>query len=190
MKRQIQVVQEPLQSFYFSFYEKSIQPIAVSNSKELVKIYMETHRYTKNYEIKEVKLYQKDVLTEYNDSFISQYENWYIPNIDIEIIKSGRRNLEREVNDVLEHLKSIILLVKDIKKVSNEEKEILIKAFQVVSQLKTRKKVWEKMIDNYKLSDLLFMEIDEYLRMKEVYIQMRAERRKLDYLLPEEGDIG
>lgn len=188
MKREIKVIQEPLQTFYFAYYKKSINPVAISNSKELVKIYMETHRNTKEYEINDIKMYPKDISNNYFDSIIAQYENWYIPNIDIEIIQSGRRNLEREVNEVLEHLKSIILLIRDIKKVSKEEKEILLKAFQIVSQLKTRKKVWEKMIDNYKLSDLLFMKIDDYLRMKEVYIHMREERRKLDYLLPQEGD--
>ena len=184
-------VEEIYQTYYFAYYKANrTRPIAVSEIKELVKEYMQTHRYVEpeNYEIEELSFTIGEILLDYQNEYITHYENWYLPAIDIEMIQLRDTDLDRKINETMQGLKEIILLMDGIKKISSSDKDILVKAMHIILQARQKKKIWNKMIDNYKLSDLIFMDIDDYIRNKEMYINMKDARARWDFMIPKKGD--
>lgn len=177
------------ETFYFAKYRDISTPIAISNIKELVKEYMEVHRNvkSKDYTIDSGNFTINEIQSEFPYALIEPYEDWYIPSIDIEIITINKNKLEEIVNDTISGLKTIILLTQDIKKISDNDRNILINSMQIINNFKNKKKIWNKIVDNYKLSELLFMDMDTYWSTRSMYIDMKETRQRWDFMIENKG---
>lgn len=177
------------ETYYLAYYKKKSEPIAISTSRELVKEYMEIHRMVKqrDYEISSTDLRSSEVFSLYPNSLIEQYETWYLPSIDIEMINVNKVELDESVNHTIEGLKDIVLLIQDIKKIPTSDKEIILKSMHIINGFRQKKKIWNKIVDNYKLSDLIFMDMDTYLSKRFMYIELKESRQRWGFLIEQKG---
>lgn len=179
-----------METFYLASYKNDIHPVAISNMKELVKEYMEVHRGLKpnEYKIDEGKFILGELQLEYPYAIIEQYEDWYLPSIDIEMILLNKDKIEDIVQDTVEYLKTILIFTQDIKKIPESDRNTIIKAMQIINSFKDKKKIWNKMVDNYKLSDLIFLDMETYWKKRSIYMDMRETRKRWDFMIEEKGD--
>lgn len=180
---------EIYQPFYFAYYKKYNQPIAISNNLNLVKEYMEIHRHVKPrcYRIEELSYTPGEIMIDYADSIIENYEDWYIPSVDVEMIKLNQTDLCDLFSHTLNGMKQILLTIQDIKKIPDSDKKTILEAMQIMSGYTTKKKIWNKIIDSFKLSDLLYIDIDEYLYKRQLYIDMRETKTRWGFLIEKKG---
>lgn len=177
------------ETFYFAKYRDMSIPIAISNVKDLVKEYMEVHRNVKpkDYIINDGNFKPAEIQSEFPYALIEQYEDWYIPAIDIEIITVNKNKIEDIIDNTISGLKTIILSTQDIKKIPDSDRNTLIKSMQIINNFKNKKKVWNKIVDNYKLSELLFMDMDSYWSTRCIYIEMKETRQRWDFMIEDKG---
>lgn len=171
------------QTFYLGYHHRIITPIAISTNRDLVEEYMDRHRNLshKQYFIQEFEYTVGEIMLDYADSLIEKYEDWFIPNVDIEMISVTKRDLEKDVNDTLEGMKTILLLMQNIKKIPIDDKKTVLRSIEVIADLKEKKKIWNKMVDEYKLTDLIFMDFEEYWSKRVIYINMREARERWEF---------
>lgn len=178
------------ETYYFAYYKNITEPIAISTNLELVKEYMEVHRMVrqKSYNVTQFSLSLPDVMSSYSNSLIENYENWYLPAVDIEMIKMNSISLEESINKTIEGLKDILVLVKDIKKIPESDKNIILKSMQIINDFRYKKKIWNKLVDSYKLSDLIFMDMDTYWGKRRMFIDFKESRQRWGFLIEQKGD--
>lgn len=178
------------ETYYFAYYKNITEPIAISTNLELVKEYMEVHRMVrqKSYNVTQFSLSLPDVMSSYSNSLIENYENWYLPAVDIEMIKMNSISLEESINKTIEGLKDILVLVKDIKKIPESDKNIILKSMQIINDFRYKKKIWNKLVDSYKLSDLIFMDMDTYWGKRRMFINFKESRQRWGFLIEQKGD--
>lgn len=182
---------EPIQDYYFAYYRNIITPIAISPLRELVVEYMESHRFVKpgKYIIRKERFRQGEILLDYQDSLIENYENWYLPMIDIEMIKLCQRDLERDIDEIVEGLKAVLLVTQAVKKIPVSDKDTILRAMQIINGFKKKKKIWNKMVDEYKLTDLIFMKMDEYWNRRIIYKERKEARERWMYAIEENDEV-
>ena len=59
---------------------------------------------------------------------------------------------------------------------------------QIINSYTNKKKIWNKIVESFKLSDLLYLDIDEYLTKREMFIEMRETRKRWGFLIEKKGD--
>lgn len=177
------------ETFYFGNYQNISTPIAVSNVKDLVKEYMEVHRglNPNEYTLSEGYFKLSEVQLEYPYSLIEPYEEWYIPVVDAEMIEVNKNNIEETVNNTISGLKLLAILVQDIKKIPESDRAAIINAMRIINSFKNKRKIWNKIIDNFKLSELLFMDMDAYWSSRCMYIDMKETRQRWDFMIENKG---
>ena len=156
---------------YVGYYRHS--KIAISKQKKLVKNYMEYHRGLKKFEYQIEKEYMRDIdlISTYDKLIISEFNGFYIPEIDQIIIEIDSDEITQELNICEETLKHITALSSDIKKVSDKDISILIQSIRILDKFKKSKKILNKLeIRNLESHEILFCPIDEY--MKAVHLRM------------------
>ena len=176
------------ETYYFATYKDNSTPVAISNVKGLVKEYMETHRYVdpKDYTITEKRSTPGEIQLDYPYAIVEEYENWYIPSVDIEMIEVNKHKIEDIVEDTIQNLKLIYLFTDGIKQTEKGRTQI-IRMMQTLYDFKKKKKVWNKIVDNYTLSDLLFLDRENYWNSRCMYIDMKETRQRWDFMIENKG---
>ena len=184
--KKIQVQHE---TYYFANYKEYHTPVAISNVRDLVKEYMETHRSVspKDYTITEGDFALGEIQLDFPYSLIEEYENWYIPSVDIEMIELNKDKVENIINDTVEGIKTILIFTQDIKKVSQKDRDILTRSMCIINEFRNKRKIWDKIVDNFKLSDLLFTDMETYWNSRCMYIDMKETRQKWDFMIENKG---
>ena len=177
--------EEIYQPFYFAYYKKWSEPIAISNNLNLVKEYMENHRHVKPryYNIEELSYTPGELMLEYPDFIIENYEDWYIPSVDAEMIELNKIDLCDLFSNTLDGMKQILLTIQHIKKIPDNDKKTILTSMQIINSYTNKKKIWNKIVESFKLSDLLYLDIDEYLTKREMFIEMRETRKRWCFLI-------
>lgn len=173
---------------YIGYYKDNIQPVAISPIQELIREYMEAHRSVnpRDYRIERLISTIEEMTLEHPYAIIEEYEDWYIPSIDAEMIEVHKEKVEDLFEDTIHNLKLIYLYTDGIKKIEKERGKIL-PVMSMLNNFKDSKKVWTKIKDNYKLSELLYMDFETYWKTRTIYIEMKETRQRWDFMIPSKG---
>lgn len=173
---------------YIAYHKDNIHPVAISTMRELVQEYMEVHRSVdpKDYRIEQLISSIDEMTLEHPHAIIEEYEDWYIPSIDIEMIEVHKNKVEDLFTDTIHNLKLIYLFTDGIKKIE-KEREKIPPVMSMLNNFRDTKKVWAKIADNYKLSELLYMDFDTYWKTRTIYIEMKETRQRWDFMIPIKG---
>lgn len=183
MKRKNTKLDEPIVA-YLGYYQKYSTPLCIHTDKELVKEYLSSHRFLipEKYRIEKIKTTEGNLFLQYEELYLTQYENWYIPSIDIEILCSNSSNIEEEISNLLSQFKEIILASKDVKKVKDEEFSHLIESYRILSSFRNSNKILRKLEKNRIVtSSILFLEIEPYLQELRRYRDMKESKNLYRY---------
>jgi hypothetical protein len=151
---------------YIGYYTKINRIIAISKHKEILINYLENHRGLNQiqYEIKKEYLTDTDLLIKYDNYIISDYNGYFIPNIDQNIIEFHTNSIDKELVCTIEQLKHIISLSMNVKKVNKDEIDQMIKTVKILIKFKNSNKILSKLNKQYQIShSILYCNIDEYL---------------------------
>ena len=160
--------------------------IAISSNKEIVKSYLESHRgLTKNQYYIESEYYtESELLLKYGDHIISEFEGYYIPEIDQEAIQMNSTDIGIEIISCFNALKHITLLSSEIKKFNKSDLATLLDALKILNTMQKKNKMLTKLeIKNMSLDTLLFCDIDEYFSKISSYKNTREMNQRYKYAL-------
>lgn len=169
---------------YLGYYKKYPNPLCIHPDKNLVKEYLSSHRFlsSEEYEIEKIKTTEGNLFLQYEDLYLIQYEDYYIPNIDIEMIGSRSNNMEEDLTSLLSQLKEIIFLSQDIKKIKDNEIFQLIEAYRTLTSFRNSNKIMRKLEKNRIITlSILFLEIDPYLQELRRYQDMKESKHLYRY---------
>lgn len=180
-KKGITIFHGNLNVYYFGKYKGVIY--AVSEYKELVSIYMENHRYLSpnEYTIEEYVSMESDILFQYENEYIEEWGDWFIPCIDINIIESSQDNIRMLVDQTKDNLKEIIfLLYEDNPGISvkfEDEYESLVTAFKSLHKF-SKKKKYKEHLSKVDLihNSILYMPMDTYTYKRSMYLEMMTRK--------------
>ena len=161
---------------YIGYYVKSHQLLCVSTNKQLVINYMENHRglTSKNYYIEKEKSTETEILLKFDKYVISEYNGYYIPNIDQCIIDIAANTLPENIITTIEQLKEITLLSSNVKQVSKNDFETLVNSIKILNSFIKKSKIINKLNKEYCIThSILFCDIDEYLKKLRIYREMK-----------------
>ena len=57
----------------------------------------------------------------------------------------------------------------------------------IINEFRNKRKIWDKIVDNFKLSDLLFTDMETYWNSRCMYIDMKETRQKWDFMIENKG---
>ena len=163
---------------YFGYYYRgpnSKTLLGISKSKSIIKTYLENHRGldSNEYLIEPDIISEDDLLVKYDDYLITEYGDYYIPNIDQSIIEIYSSSIDMEIVNTVNQLKHIVILSDGVKKISSEESQILIDAIKVLTNFKKKPKILTKLNKQYAIThSLLYCDIKEYLNTVSSYRSM------------------
>ena len=182
--------------YYFGYIGKLRKPIAVSDNKELLKEYMEKHRFLKQgeYQIERVdNLSEHDVFVMYHDQILTEYEGYYLPSIDTTVIDFYRRSIQTEIYNTIKSLGKVDLLVKEINLVSSEERDTLYQAMRTLTKFIHNKDILEKIEhEDIITNSIIFQDMETYLKTLSEFNEMMEMHMRYEYQLYkyDEFDIG
>ena len=171
-------IDKDLHKLYFGYYYKSQNQktlLGISKNKSIMKNYLENHRglNPNEYVIESERTSEGDILVKYDDYLITEYGDYYIPNIDQTIIDLYSSSIDMEIVNTINQLKHIVILSTDIKKISIEESEILVNAIKVLTRFRKKPKILNKLNKQYSIThSLLYCDIKEYLNSVSSYKSM------------------
>lgn len=163
-------------TIYIGYYTKNHKMICVSINKQLVINYMENHRgLTSNrYYIEKEEVDDTDILLKYDDYVISDYNGYYIPNIDQCLISIDANALPEDIMNTIDHLKNIAILSSNVKKIPEKDFESLINAIKVLNSFIKKSKVLNKLNREYCLThSILFCDMEQYITKINNYKEMK-----------------
>lgn len=172
---------------YIGYYNHS--KIAISQQKKLVKNYMEYHRGLRKSEYRIEKEYVRDIdlISTYDKLIISEFNGFYIPEIDQIIIELDSNEISQEIQSCEEYLKHITALASDLKKVSDKDISILIQSIRILDRFKKSGKILNKLeIRNLESHEILFCPIDEYIQAVNLRMEMIEMDRRYKFMLDRE----
>lgn len=173
---------DPVHKIYKGYYinRRNEILIAVSNEKTLIENYFINHRMLHPSQFSIVKEYADDIdiVTKYSDYVISEYNGYYIPEIDQISIGVNSHTIDIEIENTINNIKDIISLSKNIKKVSKSEIGSMIHTIEILSKMLKSKKILNKLNEESELSDpILFCNMEKYLELIKSYKEMRDMNR-------------
>ena len=174
--------------YYMGYVNRyNVKPIAVSDNKELLKEYMENHRYIKRgeYYIEKVNnLSEHDVFVMYHDQFLVEYEGYYLPSIDTTMIDFYKRSMQAEIYNTIKSLGKIDLLVKEIDLVSDDERDSLYQAMKTLTHFIRDKEIMEEIEHEDTITNsIIFEDINTYLKDLSCFNEMMDMHRRYEYQL-------
>ena len=158
---------EKLHKCYIGYYtEKRDIVLAVSKKKEILLNYLENHRGLLKYQYKIEKTYlsDTDLIVKYENQTISEYNGYFIPSIDQNIIEIYSNSIDRELIATIDQLTHIAALSSKVKHISKGELYQIINTIKILKKFKDSSKIMNKMnkIDQINHS-ILYCNINEYL---------------------------
>lgn len=164
---------------YKGYYKSKL--IALSLNKELLDIYFQINRKTKDYTIEKDKISTSELLSEeYDNLLLDEFYNTYLPKIDILMIEFYEKQINVLPNETLVALINLITLLNDGKKYA-EDIETLLKASLVCQKIDKDEKLKYKLQKRaYKHSPLTYMDIENYLVQRKSFMQFYEAKQKMD----------
>ena len=168
-----------LQEVYFGYYVKpntSKILLAISKRKKILRTYLENHRGLLHgeYVIDQVELDDSDLILKYEDYTITEYERYYIPNIDQLIIEYYARDIDTELLDTIQRLTHLAAMITNIKTISLKEENCILDSIRTINGFRGSPKVMKKLNKEYALShSILYSDIQEYLSCVRQFKEMR-----------------
>lgn len=172
---------------YVGYYDNI--KIALSNQKKLVKNYMEFHRGLIKSEYRIEKEYVRDIdlISTYDKIIISEFNGFFIPEIDQLIIEMNSNEIYQEISMCEDLLKHITSLASDLKKVSDKDISILIQSIRIIDRFKKSGKIIDKLeTRNLESHTILFCPIDMYLKEVHLKLEMIEMDKQYRYILDKE----
>lgn len=171
---------------YIGYYIKNHRMICVSTNKKLISNYMENHRglSSKEYFIDKEELDDTEILLKYDDYVISDYNGYYIPNIDQCIISMDSNSLLDEIRITINHVKNIALLSSNIKKIPDSDVNTLLNTIKVLNSFTKKPKILNKLNNEYCLThSVLFCDMEQYISEIIRYKELREYDRSFNNAL-------
>ena len=164
---------------YKGYYKSKL--IALSLNKELLDIYFQINRKTKDYTIEKDRISTSELLSEeYDNLLLDEFYNTYLPKIDILMIEFYEKQINFLPNETLTALINLISLLNDGKKYSKDI-EVLLQASLVCRKIDDDEKLKYKLQKKaYKNSPLTYMDIEKYLVQRKSFMQFYDAKQKMD----------
>ena len=160
---------------YLGYYHQKHKLLAISSNKELLINYLTNHRGLKSYEyvIEKDYISDTDLLLKYDNFIITEYNGYCIPNIDQNIIELHSHSIDQELIATIEQLKHIALLSTNVKKISEEDVRQMISTIKILSNIKSKPKVLNKLNKQNQINhSILYCDIEEYLLQLRQYNEL------------------
>lgn len=166
-------------NMYFGYYHNTL--LIVGNDESLVKLYLTKHRHLHKdeYTIESNYIIGNDLYLRYDDEHMIEWNGYFIPTIDSILIEFYYNNIGNEVDQTIQNLKHLAILSEGIKKIPIEYKTNIINSIKILSELRSKPKIMKKLDNVEKLDNsILYENIDEYLRLKKDFIEIRDTRNR------------
>lgn len=170
---------------YIGYYKS--QKIIIATQKKVIKNYLQLHRglTKKEYEIEEEFLPEYEILGKYEDLVVQEYDGYYLPSIDSEIMELYENPIEKELSESANTLKKLILLTKEMKKVSKKDTMVLHASLQLINAYLQDPKILDELNEKDQMtSSILYSPMEIYLkevsRYREIRDMQKIYRNKLD----------
>lgn len=165
--------------------------IAISSKEKLIHNYMETHRSLtrRNYEVEEKRISETELMLYHEDRILTEYYGYYIPNVDVTIIEMYGNSVNTQINQAIEGVKNVAILANQVKKL-RPEVEQMVEVIKMFKKLQSSQKTLGKL--NYQdilLNSILFIKMDEYLRILRQYEEMSRNNQEFLYHMTDEGEF-
>lgn len=158
---------------YIGYYKNKV--LAISKHKEILVNYLENHRRLNKsqYTVEKEYLSDSDIVLKYDDYVISEYNGYFIPNIDQNIIDLHSNSIDQELLSTIEQLKHITTLSSNIKKISEDDINQMINTIKILINIRKKPKLLNKLNKQYQINhSILYSDIDEYLKEIRMYKEM------------------
>jgi hypothetical protein len=168
------------------------KPLVISMDKELVKRYMEDHRSLrpKQYIIKEESMTENELFLQYNDQCIVEYEGYYIPNIDANIIDFHKMAIDNEIINTINGMRKITLLSQNIKGVSKEDVGILIEGMKILTKFIRNNKIFEGLCHEDLIENsILYCSLEDYMYELRLFDELQEQHKLWEYQLFKDEDF-
>lgn len=162
---------------YFGYFNNIIY--IISESKDVVITYFEQLRGLSKtqYEIKKKRILESELSTSFEDEYASEWNGFYIPNIDIIIINMMEKPLIEEIETIIDILKMIIVSAQDIKKIKREEIITLVNSIKILQRFSSTPKIMNKLEENNTMQNsILFSSMKKYIESLSRFKNIRDER--------------
>lgn len=161
---------------YIGYYaNKKDILLAVSKTKEILINYLENHRGLKKYQYRIEKDYlsDTDLVLKYDYYTISEYNGYFIPNIDQNIIEYQSNSIDQEINNTIIQLTHIALLSSNVKQIQKNEISQMVNVIKLLKKFRKTPKILNKLNKQHQIThSILYCEIDEYLTEVRRYTEM------------------
>ena len=165
--------------------------IAISEKEKLIRTYMEAHRFLtrRDYEVEEKSMSETQLMLYHEDYVLTEYNGYYIPNIDVTIIEMYGNSVNNQINQAIEGVKNIAILANQVKKLQPEVDQ-MIKVIKMFKKLQSSQKILRKLnYQDFLLNSILFIEMEEYTKILNQYQEMIRNNQEFLYHVLDEGEF-
>lgn len=180
---------------YYAGYVKRFpnKPIAVSDNKNLLKEYMENHRFIKpnHYEIEIINnLSDQEVFIMYNDQLLVEYNGYYLPSIDTMMIDFYKVSMKTELYNTIKSLSKISLFVKESKLVYDFEKDELYNALRILTKFMKTDKIMDEIEHEALITNsIIFEDVQSYMQDLACFNEMMEMHQRYEYQIYKDDDF-
>lgn len=172
---------------YFGSYKPRDTIICIGKNRKIVENYLINHRMLNSdeFEIELKQISQSSLLLKYDDYIITEYNGYFIPNIDQMIIEAYSHQTDDLLQNCINDLKHITLLSTHIKKIPKEDVNILISSLKILMKLRNPKLINKLVDEDKKSNSILFCPIDKYLSEVRRFIDIREMNQRYKFVMME-----
>jgi hypothetical protein len=166
-------------------------PIAVHENKDLVKEYLEGHRYLtkEDYHIEKVEIPSVDVYTNYSNQYLIEYHGYFIPRIDTLMLNHFLLENEDTLIKTISRMGEIIDSIEGIKGISFDDLNTIRKSMEImISVCEDPEKLEEFQIHDMIMHSFLYTNIHDYMRELRLYKEVVYNRRMYEYQIYKDED--